>query len=106
MTVKLTDPAYYDLEDIRDYIKKDSVYYANIFVERILNSISNLQHFPKIGRIVPEYDDEMIREIIYQDYRIIYKLHDAEEIIYIVAVIHGSRKLTKHLKKKDLDDIR
>jgi toxin ParE1/3/4 len=104
VTIKFTNPAYFDLEDIRDYIKRDSIYYANAFIDRIFNSITNLQNFPRVGRVVPEYNDEIIREIIYQNYRIIYKIHDTEEIIYIV-VIHDSRKLKKHLKKKDLDNI-
>ena len=39
MKIELTDPAYIDLENIKDYIKRDSVYYANVFIEKIFDSI-------------------------------------------------------------------
>jgi len=44
-----------------------------------------------MGRIVPEYGNDDIREILYRDYRIIYEIINGE--IYINTVIHGSRRL-------------
>jgi len=44
-----------------------------------------------MGRIVPEYGNDDIREILYRDYRIIYEIINGE--IYIITVIHGSRRL-------------
>jgi toxin ParE1/3/4 len=55
MTIILTNPAYEDLESIRDYIKKDSEYYANAFIDKMFDAITNLKYYPKIGRIVPEF---------------------------------------------------
>ncbi|OHD19687.1 MAG: hypothetical protein A2086_01675 [Spirochaetes bacterium GWD1_27_9] len=55
MIIELTEPAQNDLENIKNYIKKDSLYYANVFVEKIFLSIEKLEIFPHIGRIVPEY---------------------------------------------------
>ena len=45
-----------------------------------------------MGRIVIEADDEAIRELIYQKYRIMYRVEN--ERILILAIIHGSRDLT------------
>ncbi len=45
--------------------------------------------FPQLGRVVPEENDEAIREIIFRSYRIIYKVE--REIIAIVRVWHGAR---------------
>jgi toxin ParE1/3/4 len=44
-----------------------------------------------IGRIVPEIDDENIRERFVYSYRLVYKVENAQ--ITVVAVIHGKRLL-------------
>ena len=55
--------------------------------------MEKLADFPKIGRKVPEAEDQdNLRELIFQGCRIIY-LHQADHV-YIVTVIHGSRDLT------------
>lgn len=46
---------------------------------------------PRIGRVVPEFDDPAIRELIVQKYRIIYRVTDHS--VTIAAVIHGARLL-------------
>ena len=89
--IKWTNPAKNDLKDIIKYLSKDSSKYGNYFLLRILEKIEDLVEFPKIGRIVPEFGDTNLRELIFQKYRIIYKLY--EDIIEIVRIIHGSRLL-------------
>lgn len=54
MKLTWTEPALVDLESIRDYIKKDSEYYANQFIDRIIDAVENLEQFPEMGRRVPE----------------------------------------------------
>ncbi len=44
-----------DLEDIAEYIAKDSVKYAKLTIEKIINQTSILEKQPLIGRIVPEF---------------------------------------------------
>ena len=91
MRIEWTDPALDDLTVIRDYIAKDSPFYAHNFIERIFNTTESLIDHPKLGRPVPEAERDDIRELIYQGYRIIYRLLD--EMIQVIAVIHGSRLL-------------
>ncbi len=86
-----TDDGIKSFEDIVQYIANDSIYYASEFAKRILSSIENLPEFPYAGRIVPEYKNPDLREIIYQNYRIVYKISD--DAIYLLLVIHGSRLL-------------
>ena len=47
--------------------------------------------FPEIGRIVPEYGDPKMREIIYRNYRIVYLVE--ERAVEIITVFHGSKLL-------------
>ena len=89
--IKWTKNALDELEDIANYILKDSPKYAEILVKQIYEMISHLETFPKFGRKVPEYNDPKIREILYKNYRIIYLLKETH--IEIISVIHGSRML-------------
>ena len=79
-----------DLKNIYNYIKQDSVYYANNFKLNIINRIEQLIKFPKSGRIVPEYNCEQVRELIYGNYRILYEIKDA---IQILAIAHCKMKI-------------
>lgn len=63
-----------NFEDICNYIAKDSEYYAALFAKRINALVKGIPQFPKAGRIVPEYGDENLREKIYENYRIVYRL--------------------------------
>ena len=103
MKLEWTEPALFDIESIRDYIKRDSEYYASQFVERILEVTENLVKFPELGRHVPESEDSNIREILLQNYRIIYRANP--EHILILAVIHGARDLSQSNNSKPWDII-
>jgi plasmid stabilization system protein ParE len=92
MRVSWSEPALEDLAGIQAHIAKDSPYYARQFIERIFDAAEMLEDFPELGRKVPEADyQEHIREILFQNYRIIY-LCQADQV-YVLAVIHGSRDL-------------
>ena len=47
---------------------------------------------PRCGRIVPELGDPMFREVIYGNYRIVYRIIGADDV-EILAVIHGARDM-------------
>ncbi len=80
-----------DVESIAAYIASDSPAYARIVVKKIVKLTRQLESFPNSGRIVPEFQDKMLRELLAYSYRIIYKV-DEEEIL-ITSVIHGKRDL-------------
>ena len=80
-----------DLNVIIDYIAQDSLEYALSFYEEVREKLENLNNFPKMGRVVPELDDINIRELLFRNYRLIYR--NFGEKIQIIRVIHGSRIL-------------
>lgn len=80
-----------DVDYIATYIAQDSESYAASVVRTILAKARMLSDFPHIGRIVPEFDDEAIREVFAYSYRIIYRVEDDE--ITIAAVIHGKQHI-------------
>ncbi len=86
--------AIYDLEDIIEYIKIDSVKIAkNIFYE-LKEECQKLYFSPQRKRIVPELKQLGInkyRELIYKRWRIIFKIQEDE--VFILLVVDSSRNL-------------
>ncbi|HXJ92095.1 MAG TPA: type II toxin-antitoxin system RelE/ParE family toxin [Terriglobia bacterium] len=92
MKLVWTDPSIEDLRSIRDYIARDSEYYAATLIEQLILAAERLAEFPRLGRMVPEAHKENIREWCCENYRIIYRI--AGECIEILTVVHGSRERT------------
>jgi toxin ParE1/3/4 len=84
-----------DLKDIIDYIKRDSIKYARLERIKIEGAVNKLILHPLIGRVVPELDNENYRELIFQNYRIIYKVA-SPEVIYILSIHHHSRLIANN----------
>jgi len=63
-----------DLENIYEYISKDSPNYAKIFILKIMKIISEISEHPRIGRIVPEFNEKNLRERIFKSFRIVYRI--------------------------------
>jgi len=80
-----------NFEEVCNYIAKDSEVYATIFAKKIDGIIKSIPQFPKAGRIVPEYGDKDVREKIYENYRIVYRIK--RDFIEIVAICHGAKQL-------------
>jgi toxin ParE1/3/4 len=87
-----TDQAIDDLGDIGDYIAENSERYARLTIQKIYERTEILKSFPQAGRIVPEKNEENVRELIEGSYRIIYEIV-SEQLIYILTVYHSARDL-------------
>jgi len=88
-----TDQAINDLGDIGDYIAENSEKYAKLTIKKLFERPDILKTFPQAGRIVPEKNDENVRELIEGNYRIIYEIISADQI-NILTVYHSARDLT------------
>jgi addiction module RelE/StbE family toxin len=93
-----TEKSEKSLKAIYDYISKDSKYYAAKFINSLINSTKKLELFPQQGRMVPEFNSENRGEIIFQNYRIVYRLKN--NLIEILLVIHSARDFEKNFKKE------
>jgi len=89
--VRWTPQAADDLDAIAEFISRDSPHYSSLFVLDVLYAVDRLIQFPKSGRVVPEIDDPLVREIILGSYRIIYRVH--KDLVEILTIFHGSRLL-------------
>jgi toxin ParE1/3/4 len=93
-----TEIAWRDLESVAEYIARDSVHYAGVFVREIRAASRTLGVYSERGRIVPELSDNSIRELLVGNYRLIYGV-EADKV-YILALLHGARDLEELWKKR------
>ena len=97
MKIVWTKPAIADLDSIREHIARDSEYYANRFIGKVIKSVEKLEKFPKIGRRVPESSEANIRELLFYNYRIIYKVKSKR--IVVLTIVHGGRDISSENRK-------
>ena len=64
------------------------------------SATAKLQTLPQCGRIIPELEGSGFREVLYQNYRIVYRITPEEETVEILAVVHGARELKNTLKSE------
>ena len=67
-----------------------------MLASRITGAVDDLLLFPRLGRIVSDFQDEAIRELIVEGYRVIYRLIGEDEV-WILTVVHGSRDLRHYM---------
>ena len=77
--------------EIAEYILMDNPVAAEKWIDEIFNRVMQLKTYPKSGRMVPELEIEEIRELIYGNYRIIYRI--IEKAIVVLTVRHGRQIL-------------
>ena len=92
--IKWTNFALQDLNEIAEFISKDSVRYAQMTVTYLFESPSILKSHPKAGRIFPEFNEENLRELIRGNYRIVYRIVDKSRID--ILPVHHSARLFKN----------
>ena len=79
------------ISGIADYIARDKPSAAEKWVNTVFSKVEKLKSSPEISRIVPEINDSRFREIIYGNYRIIYRIETKR--ISILTIRHGKQIL-------------
>ena len=88
--VKWTTHAKRQLRHIHDYIAQDSLLYARRVSEELVKRTFDLGELPRKGRIVPELNEDAVRELGLYSYRILYEVK-SDDLIAVLAVIHKRR---------------
>ena len=89
------------LREIDRYVSEGSPFYSIVFIDRLIGAVEKVGAFPHIGRIVPEFEREDLREIFFHKYRIVYQFK--ENTITIVAIVHGAMDLTARREREPWD---
>jgi toxin ParE1/3/4 len=78
-------------------IARDKPMAARRWAASVFDVVETLSDSPRRGRVVPEIGQENLRELLLNNYRIVYQV--ASESIYVLTIRHGRRLL-------DLDELR
>jgi len=89
--VALSPSARRDLRDIVRYISLDSPERAVAFGQFLVSNVKRLADFPELGRVVPEFGDPAIREIVVRSYRVIYLVDHNDRRVDVARFWHGAR---------------
>jgi len=90
--IRISESAFDDLEKITEYYEEQGVPHIGAnFVTQIIEHIETLGDNPKIGRVVPEFNSEEIRELIHVPFRIVYTID--LKMINVVRVWRSERLL-------------
>jgi toxin ParE1/3/4 len=89
--VVLSPSARADLRDIVRYISFDAPDRALQFGGFLVSRTRLLARSPELGRIVPEFDDAMIREIIVGLYRVVYRINRTQRLVEVIRFWHAAR---------------
>jgi toxin ParE1/3/4 len=61
------------------------------FGYELISETDRLQEFPELGRVVPEYKNNIIRELIFRPYRMVYRVDHKHKLCEIARVWHSAR---------------
>ncbi len=92
MKIVIARSALNELQDIKThYLEQGVPDIGQKFVNMILKNLQRLRDHPDSGRKVPEFDQDRIREIIHQPFRVVY-LRNASSV-NLVRVWRSERLL-------------
>ncbi len=92
MKIFISDAAIGDFEDIKRYYEEEGVPdVGKKFISSIIEHIQTLRNNPDIGRMVPEFDDPKVRELIHSPFRVVYLREKTS--IHVIRVWRSERVL-------------
>lgn len=92
MKILISDSAYSDFEAIKEHYTEEGVpHIGEQFIASIIEHIETIPTNPDIGRKVPEFNIDKIRELIHGSFRVVYLRE--EKLIHIVRIWRSERLL-------------
>ncbi len=92
VALRFAESALADLESIRDwYVEKDVPEVGERLIGEIVASIEALADHPDMGRIVPEFDQPFLRELIRPPFRIVYRRYPKH--VRVVRIWRSERRV-------------
>jgi plasmid stabilization system protein ParE len=77
--------------EIAEYIALDKPSASDKWINTVFSKVQQLEFSPEIGRVVPEIGNDQFRELIYGNYRIIYRVERKQ--VSILTIRHGKQIL-------------
>ena len=93
MKVVWTRESLRKLIEIEDFISEDHPVKAIEFINFLMNKTDLIKENPEMGRIVPEFSNRLLRELIVKNYRMVYKISETK--IEILTVFESHRLIRR-----------
>ena len=84
MRVRFSQTAKDQLNEVKDYIAKDNPETAAKHIKKVINRIKKVLAYPYIGKVNAVYNQENIREIAVEGYKVIYQIGSKSINILVV----------------------
>jgi toxin ParE1/3/4 len=91
LRLRWSERAREDLEAIADFIGQDDPLAARRWIARLQVRARQAAALPTTGRIVPEWNDPRVREVLVRTYRVIYL--GQRGAVHVLTVVEGHRRL-------------
>lgn len=101
MKLAFSKDAESDLEEIGDYIARDSPRYARQMISELRAKARDLLNMPERFTVVGEVAGVMIRRRPYSDYSIFYFVDRASRMVVIARILHSARDHERILFPED-----
>ena len=82
-----------------EYIAEDRPEVAAKWVDGLFDAVGKLARFPRRGRIVPEVGRSEVRELLYEGYRVVYRVD--EKHVSILTVRHQRRRFSSAILESE-----
>ena len=93
MKLAWTKRAQDDLISIGKYIAEDNIINAKKWIKKLRARARKITDAPMSGRVVPEFENNNIREVLLGNYRTVYLVQN--ETILIITIFEGHKLLIK-----------
>lgn len=94
VNLRLAESAASDLEEIHAwYAEQGAPDVGERLVSDVLQSTENLERHPEMGRVVPEFGEPSMRELIRPPFRIIYIYYRGVDKLGILRIWRSERRL-------------
>ena len=90
--IRFAESALGDLEAVRGWYAESGVPEVGMrLVTAIIDRVQHLADHPDLGRVVPEFGQTFLRELVHPPFRIVYRRES--EAVRVVRVWRGERRL-------------
>jgi toxin ParE1/3/4 len=87
-----------DFDNIFDFLGQNDRKLATDFARNVMKICERILKFLESGRIVPEFENSKIREVLWKYYRIIYRIRASH--LELITIHHTSRRFNNNAIKK------
>ena len=92
-SIRWSARAMRDLDQIATYIARDDPKAARTWIAKLRKTAETAARMPLAARVVPEIQQDDVREVFLRSYRIVYGVRD--DHIFVFTVFGGGKQLTE-----------